>query len=137
MLLNGPPIHYSAMRFESKHREMKLAAVTSSNTKYLLKTISIRSQLRLAFIKFNGNIHLNDIQYNKHEIIDEHDRQKYFSSVSNLKTIISTDTVEFKGITYNANTVLVTKIGDDDNLSFGKIIKIFVHSNDIHFLMQN
>lgn len=138
LISHGPAVHYWSMRFESKHREHKLTAVTTSNKKNLLKTISIKSLLRLGYMKIaNSSMYVDDkLFYQNHRSIDEQSRRKYFPSCELEEEIISTNHVSFKGIDYKDDMIFVTEMGDNDLLEFGKIIEIFVRGEHIHLLMQ-
>ena len=93
---NGPLINYWTMRYESKHRQLKLTAVSTANRMNLLKTISIKKQLRIAYLKISKKLSSNSIIFHNscvYENIDETSRRKYFSNDKNEK-IISTEHVE-------------------------------------------
>lgn len=46
MRSNGPLIYFWSMQYESKHCEIKAAAISTSNKKKLLKTVALRNLLR-------------------------------------------------------------------------------------------
>ena len=135
---NGPLIHYWTMRFESKHREHKLTAATSSNRVNILKTLSIKSQLRLAYLKAEKYLECfkNEVKLHNHEDIDPRSHKMYFPASELGEKIVSTNFAEFQGREYKINMVLVLEMGDNDLLNFGKIVEIFVKGKDIYLLMQ-
>lgn len=62
ILLMGPIIYMSTMRYESKHQELKELIRTSRNFMNITHTITKKHQTQLTF---KGNTYLNDIQYGK------------------------------------------------------------------------
>lgn len=71
MRKNGPPVGFWSMRFEAYHKLIKLMAATSNNKKSIQKTIEIRSQLRLAYLKCNKIVNYKEIKYEDADEIDE------------------------------------------------------------------
>lgn len=132
---NGPLVHYWSMRMESKHRELKLAVTATNSSTNLLKTISLRSQLKLAYSKIMGSMIPTEIDLNEYENIDDKIRLCYFSNLKNEK-IVSANSLEFKGIEYKVGMVFVTDMGDNDLLKFGKIEQIFIVKNKVFVLLQ-
>lgn len=51
MLLFGPVIHFSAMKYERKNKELKEIAVGTSSNLNLLLTVAIKHQLKLCYTK--------------------------------------------------------------------------------------
>ena len=132
---NGPLVHYWSMRPESKHRQLKLSSATTNNRINLLKTISLKSQLRLAYLKHTKEIRPN-LVFDLFVNIEEYDRQKYFSKCKKDEIILSVKHAEYMGIKYNIGMVFVMEINDAENVTFGKIIQIFVQNNNLILLMQ-
>ena len=132
---NGPLVNYWSMRFESKHRQHKLAAVSTNNRKNLLKTLCIKSQLRMAFLKTFKQFHIEDMIFHNTNNIDQLNRIIYFPNCEN-ENIISTNQVTFRGIDYKINMILVVNIGDNDLLEFGQVLEIFVKENCIYLLIK-
>ena len=132
---NGPLVNYWAMRPESKHRQIKLSSVTTSNKINLLKSLSIKSQLRLAFLK-NQKQTPTDIMFDVSLDIPQFTRQKLFPNVDEKEKILSVSHAELSGMKYSINKIFVTVLGDIDNVSFGKIVQIFIKTNEVFLLMQ-
>lgn len=133
----GPALFYSTMRFESKHRELRLFAVTSNNRVNAPKTLAIRSLLKLAFLKFTGKLDFSDYEPETVSPIDSYDRSVYFPDSGETDNIICTDKIEAEGYYFKIGMVLVTAMGDDDLLSFGRISKIFIKNKEVSFLFEN
>lgn len=133
---NGPAVHYWSMRFESKHRPHKLTAVNTSNKINILKTVSVKSQLQLAYLKAVKKFKFDELVYETYENIDERSRRMYFPNSNQDEKIISTEHAHTKGINYEVNMVFVMEMGDNDLLEFGKITEIFVKDDEIYLLMQ-
>ena len=129
MEMNGPPCYYSTMRNESKHREHKLTAVTTTCRINLPKTICIKSQLKLAYLKLTGNLNPKKIIFDDFEEIDLHSKSIYFPSCNS--DVISTPNVICNGLSYEKNQIFVIEMGDNDKLSFGKIVNIFVKAETV------
>lgn len=135
MRQNGPLVHTWTMRFESKHRQLKLSAVSTSNRMNLLKTLSLRNQLRLAYMRFTGKVFSDGIIYNAYESINWQHRRMYFPDSKDDETIISTSHAEFRGITYEINMVLVIEM-ESDKLLFGRIKEIFINGKTVFLLLE-
>ncbi|KAJ8664835.1 hypothetical protein QAD02_006497 [Eretmocerus hayati] len=132
----GPLIHYWAMRMESKQRELKAVATCSSNTQNILKTISLRSQLKPAHFKATGSLQIPDIEVNAYDYIDPRLRQAYFSDVPAHIVISSTNNVVFRGTTFELGMMCVIEMGDYDLLVFGLIEDIFIVQQEVFTLFQ-
>lgn len=134
---NGPSVHYWAMRFESKHRQHKLTAVTTANKINIIKTICIKSQLRLANMKVSSFLtKINEAFYQTHVKLDERSRKMYFPDSKPEENIVSTEHAHMKGIDYCTDMIFVTEMGDNDLLEFGQIKEVFVNAENIYLLMQ-
>ena len=133
--LNGPLIYYWGMRYESKHHQLKLSSVVTSNKINLLETICIRSQLNLAYLKFNKISLFNELSYNTSQQIDEEIRSKYFSS-SAKDYIVSTPYVKVKEKEFKIDMIVVVEIGQGDSIIFGKIKNIYIKNKEVFLLLQ-
>ena len=58
MVLNGPVVHYSALRFERQNRRLKLVTVRTTSNVNLPITISIRHQLQICYSAEFSKSHL-------------------------------------------------------------------------------
>ena len=97
---NGPLVHYWSMRPESKHRQLKLMSISTNNRINLLKTISLKSQLRLSFLKHTKQIP-TDIIFEGASKVDELTRRKYFSDSKKDEEIFIVSHAQSKGIKYS------------------------------------
>ncbi|KAJ8678466.1 hypothetical protein QAD02_014253 [Eretmocerus hayati] len=131
----GSLIYYWAMRLESKQRELKAVATSSSNTQNLLKTISLRSQLKLAYFKATGNLQIPDLEFDSFEEIDAKTRLSYFPTVDSEISIPCCNNVVFKGIDFKVGMACVIEMGDN-SLGFGLIEEIFIVQNEAILLFQ-
>lgn len=59
---SGPLVNLWCMRFESKHREQKMTAISSSNKINLCKTIALKQQLKLTHQIYSGSLFSKAIQ---------------------------------------------------------------------------
>lgn len=132
---NGPAVHYWAMRFESKHRPHKLTAVNTNNKINILKTVSLKSQLQLAYLKAANykNFIKDEVQFQTYENIDERSRTMYFPNCNPDEKIITTEHAHIKGVDYE---VYVVQIRDNDLLEFGKVTEIFAQEDGIYLLRR-
>lgn len=108
LLENGPCIHFSSMRFEAFHRQIKLNALSSNNRINLLKTVAIKQTLYncqiLHSLEFRDLINIesfdeNDLEYENLDLQTEN------------KSIAK---VDVNGIFYKIGSVLVTDIADSE-----------------------
>ncbi|KAJ8675244.1 hypothetical protein QAD02_011030 [Eretmocerus hayati] len=126
---NGPWIKYSALRFESKHTEIKdILSVVECN-KNILKTVGVRLNLSLARFQFEkyevshvirGPSQVN-INIHKH-FYDAHKKEA-------LKHVTIND------ICYKLGTIIVVDIHDVE-VEFGEISGIYEIDGQIHFEYQ-
>ena len=110
---NRPLVLFWTMRYESKHRELKQSAVSTSSKVNVLKTLGIRSQLRLAYLRLTGNFECNNVRYNHFEVINLRYRKLYFSHSELEEIIFSVTYVQFHGIQYHLNMVFVIEMNDN------------------------
>ncbi|KAJ8680504.1 hypothetical protein QAD02_016291 [Eretmocerus hayati] len=132
----GPMIHYWAMHLETKHRELKIVATATSNTKNLLKTIGLRNQLKLAHFKVTGSLDVKKVEIYSHEDVTNRDRLCYFPHVSPSTPILSTKNVIFQGIEMDVGKMLVMEMGNDSLPQFGLVEEIFIVNDDVFLLMR-
>lgn len=125
MLKNGPVISVSAMRFESKHREIKAILQSTSCKKNILKTVGIRHQLSLMHNKFSKYDRMY-IAYGP-ELNDT--VNAYFPTAQTIKLI---NNITINDVKYSAGIIIVANICKDGPC-FGKIDKIFVVDDNIFF----
>lgn len=133
---NGPLIHFWSMRYESKHREIKAAAVSTSNKMNVLKTVSLRAQLRLAYIRLMKTVGFNELNCNTQREIDFRDKAAFWPNIKKDEKIFSTDSVNFNGIDYKSGMIYVLKLGDNNLPLFGEIVDIHLKENHVFLLLQ-
>ncbi|KAJ8666379.1 hypothetical protein QAD02_008041 [Eretmocerus hayati] len=131
----GPMIHYWAMHLETKHRELKIVATTSNNTKNVLKTIGFRSQLKMAYFKSTGSLNVKKVEANSYKDASTKVRLCYFPDVSPSTPILTTKHVIYQGIEFSVGKMLVTEMGDNDLLEFGFVEDIFIVNEDVFLLL--
>lgn len=126
MLLIGPVIHVSAIRFESKHRDIKAIVHATASRKNILKTVSIRHQLSLMRFQY--------LKYKKFYVTngpEEGDDVVHicFPSAQTRKTLTY---IIINDVTYKTGTIIVADICDSGPC-FGKIDMVFVVDDVIYF----
>lgn len=124
MLLYGPAIHFSAMKYERKNKQLKEIAVgTSSNTNLPL-TIAVKHQLQLYF----ETVYCPPVQSNL--ILDpvknsySYNALQHFPNLLHETPIMTLKYVELLGIKLSSGAVLLTKFSESGP-HFGIIINIF------------
>ena len=133
--MNGPLILFWSMRYESKHRFLKQLAIIANCKKNLLKTVSGRYLLCLAYMKLTGRLP-DDIIYYDSEELNLYDKIKYFGESNRYCPILNVECVAYRDNYYEKGIVIVISVGDNDNLIFGKITQIFVKNSEIYLLLQ-
>jgi hypothetical protein len=138
MLLKfGPLTQIWTMRFEAKHRVLKIAARTSCNKVNICKTVALKNQLVLNHV-FLQNKPFVDMTFGKKNL------------ASHKIPEIELESFGLNGIKqYSVKWVVLTghKIGISSNLTidlctntyqplFGKVLEIFVISNNIFFYVS-
>ncbi|KAJ8665537.1 hypothetical protein QAD02_007199 [Eretmocerus hayati] len=131
----GPMVNYWAMRLESRQREFKATVTGSCNSQNILRTISLRSQLQLAYFKATGTMHIPDIEINHSNKIDIVTREFYFADVSQDSCILCTKNIVFKGIDFEVGMMCVIDMGDNSP-AFGLINEIFIFEENATILFQ-
>ena len=118
MYFFGPCIYYWTMRNESRHRDVKANAVSSSSNKNLLKTIAFKQALQLCKT-FNTFESKSEITF----------------QLNNTKNNINYNSVTINGSEYKIGSFIVISVEEPD-IKFGKIIEIYklastVESTDV------
>lgn len=132
ILLNGPVVYFSTMKYERKHRELKDTAVGTSSNLNLPLTIAIRHQLKLCYnIEFCPSIH-------RELVLGPVDNYKansqfrisipHFSSDIPVKTL---QNVEILGNKFSVGTTCVTRI-TENGPQFG-VIKTIFYCKHVYF----
>ena len=131
----GPPLSFWTGRFESKHRVAKGTAESAKNFKNISLTISVRQQMRMASVFYNGYLETAEVKYpeNVKTIDDLEDDSVFNSSLRSFmgeKDFICNEVV-IKSQEYQSGDVVVTKAIDRDNLLVSVIQTILVKNKYI------
>lgn len=126
MLQNGPVIHTSSMRFESKHRLIKKILNATASRVDILLTVGIRIPLGLTHFLYSS--YKDSFVTYGNEILD--DSISRHLPLSKSKRTVSSVTIN--DVTYKTGTVIVASISENGPV-FGKITKIYVVENSIFF----
>lgn len=126
MRRNGPAIHTSSIRYESKHREITAILNATASRVNVLQTIGIRQQLSLMHFQFSKYEHLY-VTYGS-EVEDDEVRTD-FPSAESRKTVKS---VTINDVTYKPGTIILAK-SFEHGPGFGKIHKVYVIGSHIIF----
>ncbi|KAL7298938.1 hypothetical protein TKK_0008039 [Trichogramma kaykai] len=113
LLLLGPCVNFSTMRFESRHRQIKSVVTSTSSRVNTLKTIGVKEQLHLCKTT-------NELKKDKNEPID--------SYKTHTKILLN-------GVTYEIGMILPIDIRQHDKI-FGKIVSIIQVKSKIYFTME-
>lgn len=135
LLQNGPFIYYWSMRYESKNRELRIRATTTTSKKNLLKTIAIRNQLLLCYSAYCSDKIVNKIIYGPIQSCSESEFA-YFPNVSS-KNIKSFKHIIFYSKQLTAGSIILTNIDENDGPAFGKILGIFQVNEKLFFVMYS
>lgn len=122
------------MRFEAYHRVLKQIALSSSNKINIIKTIIIRSQLFLAYLRCNKMISYDEVEFEGTDMIETRLKKMYFPNVG-PEIVYSVHEAKFNEKLYKKNMILVVEM-DENYLVFGQVQNIFVHNNEISFLFK-
>lgn len=134
LLQNGPFIHHWSMRFESKNREMRQCAVSTSCKKNLLKTISIKHQLQLCHASYCFNSLQNKITYGPSQLCADYE-VAYFDNVPR-ENIKSYKYIHVHGKKLLFGSIILRHI-DDDGPVFGKIAGLYEVNNTLYIVMYS
>lgn len=94
----GPMVNFWSMRYESKHTEVKAASSASYNKINLLKTITVRILLRIAYLKQKKKIICDELIYNKKQTINPKDKLSFWPESLATENIFTTNNVLISGI---------------------------------------
>ena len=137
IIKNGPPMYFSSLRPEAKHRSLKLIAVTTSNRVNLPKTIALRGQLQLAYMRYSQTLSTSNFLYETKDIIDDQDKRFYFRNSEHGEIIYRTNFISVEGIHYNVDSVVVIEMGEEmEDLLFGLIKDIYIKKNEVYLRMR-
>ena len=135
-MLNGPVVHYSALKFERQNRRLKLVAVGTTSNVNLPITISIRHQLQICFSAEFSKSHLQaDVVPGPCKELNAFSKLKALvAEVDDSLNVRKLKNVKILGKIFSQGTILVIKI-TGEGTTFGKLKDIF-HCNDTHVYLQ-
>lgn len=134
MRLNGPPVGFWSMRFEAYHRLLKMMSLTSSNKINIQKTITIRSQLLLAYLKTHKIVKYNEVDYENPESTNVKTCKMFFPDKES-ENILTVTMAKFNEIIYKNGLVLVLAM-TPTGIIFGKIERVFIVQYNIFLLVK-
>lgn len=129
----GPIVNFWSMRYEAKHRLLKISANTSSNRRNICKTLAIKHQLQLNYLFLSGtlgkNIKLGPPQsvVNIDSIIKE---IQICTRTELINSVIKYPWVNIKGTQYQPKMDLTLNICEIELPTFCLINEIFVYNNN-------
>lgn len=126
----GPLVYTWCMRFEAKHRQLKSTATSISGSLNLPKSIFVKCQLRLVYLRVNKSYISEDLVFGSYETVTTIDRRRYFPYVEDSQTIYSIKNVHFHRVEYYIGMVFVTEIRGDC-IYFGQIDNIFIKAQNV------
>lgn len=131
----GPVSHIWAMRYEAKHRILKICARSSFNKRNLCLTLAIKHQLHFNATFYKGRL-CATIDIGPRKIINSIKCKKIINELNlDSKEILFPVTwATVKGTCYKINNILTQDIDDDNNFKFISVKNIYVYgSNKIIF----
>ena len=136
----GPPTGYWTARYESKNRVAKMIATSAKNFVNVAKTVAIRQQFRQASILYKG-IMRNELvlpvnTMSKWDLCGENSPlvQNIINSVDEESVLCNE--VEYEGVTYKTEDVIVLKVHNSDFLEVGLILQIVVKNDQVFFIIN-
>ncbi|XP_043464098.1 uncharacterized protein LOC122499689 [Leptopilina heterotoma] len=134
IMLNGPVVHYSSMKFERKNKEAKEYALGTTSNVNLPLTIAIRHQLKMCYtLQFCPPI-LGDMVLGP--IVNTSAQNHLKNLIPNLSSnvkVMTLKNVEILGSNFSEGTVFVTRIAENGP-QFGMLKTVFyVNDKTIYF----
>nr|XP_018908747.1 PREDICTED: uncharacterized protein LOC109038217 [Bemisia tabaci] len=145
----GPPVHYSTIRWESKHRFAKGVANSVATRKNLPITVAKKCQLKVCHDAFANRFAKPVVEWGKLESNWNHsnfvENSACFINSGSLpqnlqdKHTLSTTWAEIDGTKYDIGGTLLFDVDPMDRTPmFGRIEKILVDRvQEVHFLLRN
>lgn len=114
----GPCVHFSAMRYESRHRLIKASVVSTSCKKNVIETVAIKQMLYMYSLYTN-------YKYRKIELrtIDPESCFLNFATVDQAIDKIVYKEIKINVISYKPGMFIVTNL-EEHEVEFGEILKI-------------
>lgn len=129
----GPLINLWCMRFEAKHRISKISANTSSNRRYICKTLATKQQSQLNNLFIEGSLGSEIESSPSKDRISDADVQdiKLFMEKDSLDLLICCKWVSIKGTKYQIKMVLTLDVNVNSLPKFGIIDNIYLYNNKV------
>lgn len=133
MLLNGPVVHFSTMKYERENRKLKEVALGTTSSTHLPKTIAIRHQLQFAYNLQCCPMLEGDVVIGPIENANAHENMKKLVPQIQIDTPVSSlKYIEILGKRFSARTVFVSRI-ETEGIRFGLVKKILLFNNNVYF----
>lgn len=135
MKKNGPLVHFWSMRYESKHRDVRQAAISTTCKKNLLRTVCIKSQLRLAYLKISGNLDFCVSSISTKKQLSQYEKTMYFPSDIDA-VVFEFKRIEHREKQYEINMIVVVEMEECALPTFAKIVNIYVKNGEVFLLLE-
>lgn len=135
MLLLGPDVHFSAMKFERKNKELKEFATATTSNINLPLSIAIRHQLNLCYkTELCPHIEKDIILGTIHNTNAHTDLKNLISTLPDGVPTYTLKEIEILGKKISKGTVIVSRISEDGP-TFGKVKNIF-HCKNVYIEIE-
>ena len=138
-----PLSHLAVMRFESKHKDLKAIATSTSSRVNIPYTMAFKEQLRLCWrFMFGSGMKIKLDFGSAGEALSSEDFNRQFGHfLADESTFsppcLSVEWVNFSGIRYKLGSFPAGDVKPDNFIEFGKISAVFVNEiGDVCFLME-
>lgn len=143
--LLGPLQQYNSIRFEAKHKQLKLYAKVSNNFRNIPKTLAYKNQVAHAFnlllkphIRDTQGIEIFGQSVVNLDQCENGEKLKQLLGVSGRNdqiSLLSVNSIDVQSYEFRKGTVLVTAMNDSEP-EFSQIDQIFVFERKVLFLVQ-
>ncbi|XP_051165298.1 uncharacterized protein LOC127284058 [Leptopilina boulardi] len=135
MLLLGPVVHFSAMKFERKNKELKEFATATTSNINLPLSIAIRHQLNLCYkTELCPHIEKDIILGTIHNTNAHTDLKNLIPTLPDGVPTYTLKEIEIFGKKISKGTVIVSRISEDGP-TFGKVKNIF-HCKNVYIEIE-
>ncbi|XP_033229734.1 uncharacterized protein LOC117181282 [Belonocnema kinseyi] len=138
--MSGPLSHLNLLRFESKHRELKAIAISTTSRINPCHTIAVKEQLRLCHCLLGKHGLPPKFELGHGYNLECASLSTHFNITQDALSIdkfsgpwLDVKWVDINGIDYNIGSVVVLDVNPDGFLEFGKILNILANE-DQHVL---
>lgn len=128
----GPVSHIWAMRYEAKHRILKICTRSTFNRRNLCLTLTIKHQLQLNEIFYKGRL-CTTIDIGPRKIINSIKCKKiiYELNLDSKETLFPVTWATVKGTCYKINCIFTFDITEDNNtFKFVFVKNIYIYDSD-------